>query len=187
MKSKIFILLTLLLGMLACGVATPTPTAEPVAEPDMVEEEKPVIIPTATFTPEPEEEIIKENPSPALSEVEGCVELLTPENEIEFGESAKVTFSWTAMDDATNYILIITLPSEDIVIFESEETEITRYIEAFTQDGEYQWNLTALNATGEEICSSDFFTFTKPQTPENKPQGDGGGGGGEEGPPDWQG
>jgi len=171
MKSKLFILLTLLLGMLACGVTTPTPTAEPAAEPAQVnavpdvEEEKPVIIPTATFTPEPEEEIIEENPSPALSEVEGCVELLTPENEIEFGEAAKVIFSWTAMPAAASYILNITLPSEDIVIFESEETEITRYIEAFTQGGEYQWNITALNTAGEEICSSDFFTFMKPETP----------------------
>ena len=156
MKLKLFILLTLLLGILACGVATLMPTAEPAqvdAVPE-VEEEKPVIIPTASFTPEPQEAIIEEKLN--------CVELLTPENETEFGESAKVTFSWTIMDNAASYILNITLPSEDIVAFKSEEIEITRYIEAFTQAGEFQWNITALNAAGEEICSSDFFTFAKP-------------------------
>ncbi len=113
MKSKIFILLThLLLGILACGGATPT---------------------------------------------------LAPENETDFPTAAKVIFLWTAMDDAATYLLNITLPFGNITTFESETTEITRYIEAFTQGGEYQWNVTALNAAGEEVCSSDFFTFDTPK------------------------
>ena len=177
MKSKLLLLFILLLNILACGVATPTPTTGPAVEsaqmnavPD-IEEEKPAPVPTPTFTPEPEpqEEIVEEKPS--------CVELLTPENEIEFGETAKVIFSWTAMDNTASYILNITLPFGNITTFESEETEITRYIEAFTQGGEYQWNVTALNAAGEEICSSDFFSFTKPETPqkpENAPKDNGG-------------
>ncbi len=66
------------------------------------------------------------------------------------------------MDDAANYLLSILLPWGNIVIFESEETEIARYMKAFRQGGEYQWYVTALNAEGEVICSSHFFTFTKP-------------------------
>ena len=176
MKLKLIIILTLLLGILACGVATPTPTAETAPEPVQVnavpdvEEEKPVIVPTATSTPEPEpqEEIIEEKPS--------CVELLTPANNDEFLPEGKEIFSWTVLENAALYQLNFILPDESILTFESEETKITRYIEAFTQDGEYQWNVTALNTAGEEICSSDFSSFTKPETPENKPQGDDGDG-----------
>ncbi|MBT3338723.1 MAG: hypothetical protein HN855_10665 [Anaerolineae bacterium] len=76
MKRKLIILSTLLLGILACGVTTPTPSPEPAAEPAQVdvapEVEEVAPEPTATFTPEPEpqEEIIEEKPS--------CIELLTP-------------------------------------------------------------------------------------------------------------
>ena len=136
---------------------------------------------TPIFTPLPTETLtptLTFIPTPILSEAEGCAQPLTPENETDFPTAEKVIFSWTEMPNAASYILNITMPSKDIVTFESEETEITRYIEAFTQGGEYKWNVTTLNATGEEICSSDFFVFTKPetpQTPENKTQGDGGG------------
>ncbi len=194
MKSKLILILTLLLGILACGITTPTPTAEPAAEPAQlnavpdVEEEKPVIIPTATFTPEPQEEIIEENPSPALSEVEGCVELLAPENNADLPAEGEILFSWTAHDSAESYSLNFIFPDELTLSFNSTETTKNRYMDGFSmhpaynQRGEHQWNVTILNAAGEEICSSDFFTFTKPQTPENKPQGDGGGGGNDDDP-----
>ena len=84
-------------------------------------------------------------------------------------------FSWTEIEDAEEYILEITLPSGNIVTFESNKTEIARYMEAFEQGGEYQWSIISLNAAGEDICESIIFTFTKPQKPENKSQVDGSG------------
>ncbi|MCP4138883.1 MAG: hypothetical protein GY755_01075 [Chloroflexi bacterium] len=139
---------------------------EPVPE---VKEEEPE--PTPTFTPEP-----------ILSEDEGCSQLLTPEDGAELPYIGKVIFSWTKLEDATKYILTITMPSGNIVTFESDKTEIARYMEAFEQGGEYQWSIIVLNAAGEEICESTLFSLTKPQLPENKSQGDGTGAG-EEKPP----
>lgn len=85
-----------------------------------------------------------------------------------------MTFSWTPMDEAGLYHLNITRPTGNIVTFETDGTTRDRYMEAFGRAGEFQWIVAALNANGDKICSSDFFTFTKPQTPVNAPQGDGG-------------
>ena len=112
--------------------------------------------PTATLTPSATPTF---TPTPLV-----CSQPLTPENGTEFGTSAKVTFSWTAMDTAASYILNITMPSGDVVPFEGEVTEIIRYIEAFTQGGEYKWNVTTLDMGGSQICISASFTFTKPET-----------------------
>ena len=129
------------------------PEPEPVPE---VQDEEPE--PTPTFTPTPE---------PILSKDEVCTQPLTPEDGAELPYIGKVIFSWTEIEDATKYILTITMPSGNIVTFESDKTEIVRYLEAFEQGGEYEWSITALNAKGEEICESAIFTFTK----EIKPQG----------------
>jgi hypothetical protein len=36
-------------------------------------------------------------------------------------------------------------------------------MEIFPNGGEYNWFVTAIGADGNEICSTDAFTFTKPQ------------------------
>ena len=131
-----------------------------VQEPEPVPEIEEEPEPTPTFTPTPEPLI--------------CAQPLTPEDGAELPYEGKVIFSWSEMEGSTEYILEIRLPSGNIVSFESDTTEIARYTEAFEQGGEYQWIVTALNATGEEFCESTIFTFTKPQLPENKSQGDGG-------------
>ena len=77
MKSKLILILALLLGTLACGVSTPTPAPSNVA----AQEE-----PTATFTPEPAKinaapEVKDEEPASTATftpEHPDCVELLLP-------------------------------------------------------------------------------------------------------------
>ena len=147
----------------ACILATPTPDLNENEEPT------PTASPTATSTPTPTATPTN-TPTPPV-----CVELLTPEDGIEVPAVGKVTFSWTPLDGASRYLLNIILPSGNIVTFETDGTTRDRYMEAFTRNGGYQWNMTALAADGSQICSSDFFTFTKPAMPENAPQGDGGG------------
>lgn len=177
MKSKLTLLtLALLLGLSACEI-TPTPTESPQPTATFIPEPAQVDAapePTATFTPEPAASDDKEAPS--------CTDLLTPEDGAELGSSGPVTFSWQPVDEVALYQLYILFPTEVDLTFELTETSITRYLEAFSmhpayhQGGEHQWNVTALNAEGETICNSDFFTFTKPDSasaPENAPQGDG--------------
>jgi hypothetical protein len=116
--------------------------------------------------------------------------LLTPEDDAELPAVGKVTFKWTALEGADSYLLTFTLPSGETVDFEIDGTTRDRYMEAFAGSGEYQWNVTALAADGNQICSSDFFAFTTPASPANAPQGDGGSGGSSGGcPPDcgWDG
>ena len=128
---------------------------EPKPVPEIEEEPEPI----PTFTPTPEPLI--------------CVQPLTPEDGAELPNIGKVIFSWTEMDDATEYILEITMPSGNIVSFESDKAEIARYMEAFEQGGEYQWSITSMNTDGEEICESVVLAFTKPLLPANAPQSEG--------------
>lgn len=179
MKSKLIILLALLLGLVSC-LPMPTPT-----------EESPQ--PTATSTPksvqvEAAPEAKKEEPAPTatftlIPEALSCIELLTPEDKTELPAEGKVTFSWTALDEAALYSLNFIFPDGLTLEFETNETTKNRYMEAFsmhpayTQDGKHQWNVTALNAAGEEICISDIFVFTKPQSDGDSGDGNGGPGG----------
>jgi len=173
MNLKLILLsLTLLLGLVSC-LPTPTPTEESSQ-------------PTATLTPESVQveaasEAKKEEPAPTATfpptpKPLNCIELLTPEDKTELPAEGKVTFSWTPVDEAALYSLNFIFPDGLALEFVTNETSKNRYMEAFsmhpayTQGGKHQWNVSALNAAGKEICSSDIFTFTKPQ-------GDGGPGG----------
>jgi hypothetical protein len=180
MKRKLIILSTLLLGILACGVVTPTPSPEPAAESAQVdvapEVEEVAPEPTATFTPEPEpqEETTEEIPS--------CLELLTPLDKADLPAEGKVVFSWTTHSEADSYSLNFVFPDGLELNFAADETTKNRYMDGFSmhpaynQSGEHQWNVSALNAAGEEICQSEFFTFTKPALG-NTSQDNGGGDG----------
>ncbi|NQU31208.1 MAG: hypothetical protein HQ525_11125 [Anaerolineae bacterium] len=186
MKSKLILIPALLLGTLACGVSTPTPAPSN----DAAQED-----PTATFTPTNTETNTPTatptfTPPPTHTPLV-CVQPLIPENGAELPAEGKVTFTWTALDEAELYILNFFFPDGLTLEFETTETSKNRYMEAFsmhpayTQSGEHQWNVSALNAAGEEICSSDFFIFTKPQTQSNGSNG--GGGGGNQCPPGFSG
>lgn len=118
-------------------------------------------VPTEAPTERPaiEEPVVTETPVPTEPPNEAplvCVELLTPEDSIEIYPIGKVTFSWTPMDEANLYHLNIILPTGASVTFETDGATRDRYMAAFGMAGEFRWNVTALNADGEEICSSDW-------------------------------
>lgn len=158
MKSKVVILVLLSILLVSCAPATPTQEDEVVeiATEEIVTEE-PVSQPITT-----EEPVVTEEPTEAPTETPiACVTLLSPVDGVEIPPVGKVTFSWTAMDEAGKYVLNIILPTGDTVPFETDQTVYDRYMEAFTFGGEYQWQVVAQRIDGSEICISDIAKFDK--------------------------
>jgi len=190
MKSKLALLILAILLGLGFLLLKPKPVAAPTHPAENVAASA---SPTSTFTPEPasEAEDIPEEATPtftptpdaALSEVEVCVELLEPLDGSEFPGNARVTFSWSAHPDAETYSLNFIFPDGLELTFTTDETTLNRYMDGFSmhpaynQSGEHQWYVSALNAAGDKLCQSDFFTFTKGLSDgvgeESAPQGNG--------------
>lgn len=189
MKSKVAILVFISLLLFSCAPTTPTQEDEVVEiTTEEIVTKAPVSQPITT-----EEPILTEEPTETPTETPiACVTLLTPINGVEIPPVGKVTFSWTPMDEAGKYVLNIVLPSGEIVPFETDQTVYDRYMEAFTIDGEYQWQVVAQDVSGSEICVSEIAKFDKSayQQPQsnnrnsdnsndgNSDGGDGGGDGG---------
>jgi hypothetical protein len=64
---------------------------------------------------------------------------------------------------ATSYRLEIVLPFNQTIVFDTTETSRVQYIEVLAMGGKFQWRVTAFDANGEIICSSDPFKFEKPK------------------------
>ena len=190
MKSKLIVLTTILLLLLSACEPTPTPTPKPLEEP-AVEIEAPEVEEQEEPAETEDEPEVVETEEPT-EEIAVCVELLAPLNGADFAGNTRVTFSWSAHPDAKSYLLTFVFPDDLELTFTTNETTLNRYMDGFSmhpaynQSGEHQWNVSALNAAGEELCQSDFFTFTKALSdvaPDTAPQGDGNdGGGGDSGP-----
>lgn len=126
-------------------------------------------LPTETNTPVPTP---TETQTPTQTAIP-CFHLLTPENGAKLPAIGKVTFSWESMQGATRYQIQFTLPSGQVVSFDTENTNTTRYIESFITGGIYTWQVVALDGDSAIVCIAKPFTFEKPAyTP---PQNDGGG------------
>jgi len=170
MKTKITILVIIGFLLTSCTPETGTQENEVSTEAPVTE---------APVTQEPvvtDEPIATELPAEAPTNAPiACVTLLTPVNGVDIPPVGKVTFSWTPMNEAGNYVLNIILPSGDIVPFETDQIFYDRYMEAFVAGGEYQWQVIAQGKDGSEICVSEIATFDKPAY--KKPKGGGGDGG----------
>ena len=144
----------LLLALLLTACMPDIPETETPTEEIPIETEAPVVTEEPPTTKEP---VATEAPL-------ACVELLAPLDLADLPAVGKVTFEWTALEDAEIYLLNFTLPTGDIVTFETDGTTRDRYMEAFSMAGEFEWNVTALN-NSEKLCNSDFYVFTKSQKP----------------------
>jgi hypothetical protein len=196
MKSKFILLTFILILILSACELTPTPTPEPDSSTGsgQAPANNPAPQPTATFTPEPEEpnetesepESSEAETSKEIEEVEEyCLILLEPLDLADLPAQGKVIFSWEAHPDAESYSLNFVFPDGLTLNFITDETTLNRYMDGFSmhpaynQSGEHQWNVSALNAGGEELCQSDFFTFAKQATgsaPQDNGNGDSGNG-----------
>ena len=172
MKTKFAILVSISILLVSCAPATPTQEDEvaEIATEEIITEES-ISQPVTT-----EESIVTEEPTETPTETPiACVTLLTPVNGVEIPSVGKVTFSWTAMDEAGKYVLNIILPTSDIVPFETDQTFHDQYMEAFSNGGEYQWQVVAQGKDGSEICVSEVAKFDKPSyVPPKQPNTDGG-------------
>ena len=176
MRTKIAIVIFVLLT--SCAPATPTQGDEAVelATEEIVTEAPAVQGPITTEEPVP-----TEAPTGMPTETPiACVTLLTPLNGVDIPPVGKVTFSWTALDEAGKYVLNIILPTGTIVPFETDQPFHDRYMEAFSAGGEYQWQVVAQGEDGSEICVSESATFDKPFYQPPKNSGGGGSDGGNE-------
>lgn len=104
-----------------------------------------------------------------------CSTLLLPANGSNVPSVGKETFSWTSIGGVVGYYdLIFTLPSGNKTAFKTTHTSLDRYMEAFTDGGEYKWQIAAYGSKGNKICSSEVATFDKPVY--ERPKVGGGGG-----------
>jgi hypothetical protein len=109
----------------------------------------------------------------------GCVTLLTPPDGTNFPTPARVDFTWTEYPGAYKYIITFKPPSSPAFTFLAWKPIHTRYIESFTAGGTYKWWVTVKDQHVKDICTSQVFTFTKPETvlPTRSPSsGEGGNG-----------
>jgi hypothetical protein len=144
---------------------TPAPTLTPTStKTDTIE-------PTSTNTPT---STPTETPTPTAIP---CFHLLTPDNGAKLNAIGKVTFSWEAMQGAIRYQLQFIFPSGQVVSFDVENNNNTRYIESFIAGGIYTWQVIALDVNDASICITEPFNFEKPESPTHNNPGGGDGGG----------
>jgi hypothetical protein len=120
---------------------------------------------TSTPTPIPPSATSTSTPTGTPTPENACFKLLTPLNDIILNKTGLVTFSWEPQAEAEKYQIIFTSPSGAQNILETTFTSLTDYIEFLQIGGLYSWQVTALNANGETICTSSAFSFSKPDSP----------------------
>ena len=164
MKMKIkhpIFLFTLLLLSGACGPA-PVP-----AQPQSVKTQNPAPRPTqrvvratsAAHTKAPAPTV-----RPVASAAASCFKLLTPENGAQEPGIGKIDFTWQALPGAARYLLEMTMPNGAKIQFKAAEPKLVRYAESTSMGGTYQWSVTAYSTTGETLCTSSPFTYSKPDS-----------------------
>jgi len=72
-----------------------------------------------------------------------------------------VKFSWDARDNASQYKLTIHYPDGTIASTYTNDTSITRYLESMPNSGNYTWDITAYDSSGNQICQTGESTFSK--------------------------
>jgi len=116
---------------------------------------QPTITPTTTAT------LVSALPEGDSS---GACKLLAPPSGAELDHQGKVKFEWEPQAGATKYVLTFIMINGNTVSFETTETSIEKYIEIFPSQGEYKWNMTAYNESGEQLCQSNTVSFSKPDS-----------------------
>jgi hypothetical protein len=72
-----------------------------------------------------------------------------------------IHFSWDAKDGASQYKLSIHYPNGATNSFYIDQTNITRYLESMPSGGNYSWDITAYDSSGNPICQTGQTAFAK--------------------------
>lgn len=100
-----------------------------------------------------------------------CFRLIHPENDAGLSSVERVEFAWESQAGANFYILTFIYPNGLTVDFKTSDTVLVRYIETMPKSGDYKWGVTAYASNENQICNSDVFAFSKPESMlESKPK-----------------
>ena len=160
--------------VLASGCQPASPPALPTPEPPTV-----TLVPSVTLSLEPSmtvsptstefptdlpTPIPSDTPIPSVTPLP-CLTLIFPENGSDLPKEGLITFLWNDQPGASAYRLEIIPPDGKMVTFTEAETVHNQYAESLPWGGEHTWQVVALDANGNAICTSKSFTFTKPKPP----------------------
>lgn len=152
-KTMIFILLTS--ALISCTpqaiVVENTPTvSEPTATLlDTAITSTSAVVPSATSSP-----TILPSVTPA-----SCAVPLSPVENASVPAAGPFDFTWTPFEGAASYVIAIGPSDWYPTTFPVTSTTLTRYMEIFPSSPSYQWTITALNSSGQEICKAGPYTF----------------------------
>ncbi len=93
-----------------------------------------------------------------------CLNVLSPSNGSDQPQTGPVGFAWDPKAGASYYVLTIHYPNGSTALFQTTDTSITRYAESMAPGGSYSWDITAFDANGNKLCTTDTFTFSKQET-----------------------
>lgn len=126
--------------------SAPTPTRTPLASPT----------PTTQTT-------ILTNSDP------NCFSLQAPPDGALINASGLVTFTWEPQEGAVSYKIVFTSPGGAQNTLVTTTTSLSNFIDIFPLGGIYSWQVTALDASGQPICTASAFAFSKPASPGFQP------------------
>lgn len=115
--------------------------------------------PTAMLTstaPATETLLPTDLPSPTQP---SCTTPLNPAENATVPARGPFDFTWTALAEASSYIISIGPTDWYPTNFPVTGTTLTRYMENFSVSPSYEWSITAVNAAGQEICKVGPFAF----------------------------
>lgn len=124
-------------------------------------------------TEEPTATATLETAVPPADASSACFKTIQPATGASLPKLGKVNFEWEAQPGAEKYIITFVDKNGNRAIIETTNTNEERYIEILPNGGEYNWFVTSYGADGNEICSTQTNTFSKPQgDPTQKPTND---------------
>jgi hypothetical protein len=148
-------------------VASPLPASKEVVVPPTeveVATEPPSPVQVPSVIPSPPDDIAEPTAvTPVPPTASPTIVLLSPRNDTMLPSDGRILFSWSPVQGAASYRLEITLPFNQTVFFDTTETGRVQYIEVLAMGGQFQWRVTAYDANGVSIGSSDPFKFEKPK------------------------
>lgn len=133
------------------AVATLTALVPPTETPTLTS------VPSLTASPTLET-VVPEGPASSA-----CFQIIQPKSGASFPKAAPVSFEWENQPGAQRYIMTFINESGWRAVIETTNTQAPLYIEIFPNGGEYNWSVAAIDASGNEICSTGSASFSKPQ------------------------
>ncbi|MBE0669401.1 MAG: FecR domain-containing protein [Anaerolineales bacterium] len=92
-----------------------------------------------------------------------CFKIIEPAVGASLPKQGRVNFEWEAQPGAERYIITFVDQNGNRAVIETTSTSEERYIEILPAGGNFSWFVTSYGADGNEICSTESSTFTKPQ------------------------